>query len=62
MTKIMKFILYRVNYVALLNSDYRTENENEVFKIMRLFQAITRIKRKSDNRKCSFVALCRLFL
>ena len=26
---------------------------------MRLFQAITRIKRKSDNRKCSFVALCR---
>ena len=36
----MEIILYRINNVAFIEfSNYRTENENEVFKIMRLFSS-----------------------
>ena len=40
MTKIMEIILYRINNVAFIEfSNCQTENENEVFKIMRLFSS-----------------------
>ena len=40
MTKIMEIILYRINNVAFIEfSNYQTESENEVFKIMRLFSS-----------------------
>ena len=40
MAKIIKFRLYKINNVAFIEfSNYQTENENEVFKIMRLFSS-----------------------
>ena len=40
MTKIMEIILHRINNVAFIEfSNYQTESENEVFKIMRLFSS-----------------------
>ena len=40
MTKIMEIILYRINNVAFIEfSNYQTENETEVFEIVRLFSS-----------------------
>ena len=65
MTKIMEFILYRINNVAFIEfSNYRTENENEVFKIMRLFLiTYSDKKEKTTNdfhRLSPFVGMRRL--
>ena len=42
------------------NDSYRTENENEVFKLFRrISTSYEEEKNKSDNRNYSIVALCR---
>ena len=47
MTKIMKFILYRINYVAFIEfSDCRKENENEGSRLCAYFQVIIKMEKK----------------
>ena len=54
----MKFILYRINYVAFIEfSDCRKENENEGSRLCAYFQVITKIKKK---RRQTIFTVCRL--
>ena len=65
MTKIMEIILYRINNVAFIEfSNCQTENENEVFKIMRLFSSNYKNEKQkatTENARLSpFVGMRRL--
>ena len=54
----MKFILYRINYVAFIEfSDCRKENENEGSRLCVYFQVITKMKNKKRQPK---MLVCRL--
>ena len=57
----MEIILYRINNVAFIEfSNYRTENENDVFKIMRLFSS--NYKNKKEKATNDFHRLSHKFL
>ena len=59
MTKIMEIILYRINNVAFIEfSNYRTENENEVFKIMRLFSSNYKNKKEKATTENARLSPC----
>ena len=65
MAKIIKFRLYKINYVDFIQfSNYRTENENEVLKIMRLFSSNYKNEKEkatTENARLSpFVGMRRL--
>ena len=57
----MEIILYRINNVAFIEfSNYRTENENEVFKIMPLFSS--NYKNEKEKATNDFHRLSRFLL